>query len=137
MKSTPIQKANKLFFLISKLICLVGLFYIFYYLYIYEDFKDDKNLVKYAVINSIKHSGGKGDHYSMDILYNNEPYNTSLTSKEYYDLQKEKFPNVYFYKNELLTNWVYEQHKRHIYVLLALLILVSISNRYYNKQLQK
>lgn len=137
MKSAPMHKANKIFFIVFKSILLILLIYIFYYLYTYRNFKDSENLIEYTLLTSTKHSGGKGNHYSMDILYNDASHHLSLTIKEYRNLQKNEFPEVYFYQDELLTDWSYEQHKRYLYVLIILFLLISISNRYYNKTLQR
>ena len=131
------HKANKLFFIVFKSILFISLMYNLYYLYTYRNFKDNKNLIEYTLLTSTKHTGGKGNHYSMDILCNDESYQLTLTSKEYQNLHKNEFPDVYFFQDEILTDWSYEQHKRYLYVLIILFLLISLTNRYYNKTIQR
>ena len=137
MKSTSMQKANKIFFIVSKSILFILLMYKLNYLYTYRNFKDNKNLIEYTLLKSTKYSGGKGNHYSMDILYNDKSHQLTLTSKEYQNLNRKDLPDVYFYQYELLTDWSYEQHKRYLYVLIILFLLISITNRYYYKTIQR
>lgn len=129
-------KANKILFIVFKTILLILLSYNFYYLYTYRNFKENKNSIEYTLLTSTKHSGGKGKHYSMDILYNDGSHHLSLTSQEYRNLNNNEYPAVYFYQDELLTDWSYEQHKRYLYVLFFLLIISVFSNVMYcrNKQ---
>ena len=91
MKSTSMQKANKIFFIVSKSILFILLMYKLNYLYTYRNFKDNKNLIEYTLLKSTKYSGGKGNHYSMDILYNDKSHQLTLTSKEYQNLNKKTY----------------------------------------------
>lgn len=95
-------------------------------LYNDKDYSNDLNLIEYSVVSYKENSGGKGNHYDMNILFEGEKNSLSITSKEYYGIKKGVFPKVYRYNSGLLTDWTYEQKKRYIYVFLILMIFTNV-----------
>ncbi|HUH25428.1 MAG TPA: hypothetical protein VLY87_02280 [Flavobacterium sp.] len=106
-------------------------------MYKYKDFKKDNDGIKYEILSYTKNSGGKGEHYSLSVLYKEKVNKLSITSNEYENIINGIFPKVYFYKETLITDWSYEQRKRYIYVFLFLVVFTNIVFYFNSKKFHK
>jgi len=121
------KKSNQYLLLFFNVLFICAILYNLFRLYNYKDYNNDSNLIVYSIISYKENSGGKGNHYDMDILYDGETHTLSITGREYREIKKGVYTKVYRYNGELLTDWTYEQKKRYIYVFLILLIFTNVA----------
>lgn len=55
-----------------------------------------ENPIAYEVIASKVNKGGRGESFDMTVLYQKQPYELSITGKDYRNLKKGKYPVLYY-----------------------------------------
>lgn len=129
------NKLNQYLLLFLNILFICFILYSLFRLYNEKDYSNDSNLIVYSVVSYKENSGGKGNHYDMNILYDGVKTTLSITSKEYSGIKEGVYPKVYRYNDELTTDWTYEQKKRYIYVFLILMIFTNFAF-YLNRRME-
>lgn len=129
------KKLNHYLLLFFNILFIGAISYNSFRLYNDKDYNNDSNLILYSLVSYKENSGGKGNHYDMDVLYDGEKNSISITGREYSEIKKGVHPKVYRYNGKLLTDWTYEQKKRYIYVFLILMIFMN-SIFYFNRRIK-
>ena len=74
--------------------------------FIYTKVLNDNENVNYSYLNKTVHSGGKGKYYTMQVDFDNQVYDVSLTSQQFSDVENGNYPKLFLTEdNELITNW--------------------------------
>lgn len=74
--------------------------------FIYTKVLNDNENVNYSYLNKTDHSGGKGKYYTMEVDFDNQVYDVSLTSQQFSDVENGNYPKLFLTEdNELITNW--------------------------------
>lgn len=101
----------------------------------YLDFKSsliNNKPLSYLFIEERINTGGRGESYEMDFLYNNNKYSISITSTEYDLIQEGKYPNLYFSKNsnKFFSKWEIKKSFRISILFFSLFIFTIIPYAY-------
>lgn len=94
--------------------------------FIYTEVLNDNENVSYSYLNKKVHSGGKGKYYTMEVDFDNQVYDVSLTKAQFSDIESGNFPKLFLTEdNELITNWNLIITKR-VIVVTAIGFLISV-----------
>jgi len=94
--------------------------------FIYTKVLNDNENVNYSYLNKTVHSGGKGKYYTMEVDFDNQVYDVSLTKAQFSDVENGNYPKLFLTEdNELITNWNLIIAKR-VIVVTAIGFLISV-----------
>jgi hypothetical protein len=74
----------------------IAIFQLKYYM-LYKNIRDNKEPIKYEYIDKIIHKG-RGAYYQIKISYEQTEAIVDITSKNYYEIDKNKFPLIFYSK---------------------------------------
>lgn len=94
--------------------------------FIYTEVLNDNENVSYSYLNKKVYSGGKGKYYTMEVDFDNQVYDVSLTKAQFSDIESGNYPKLFLTEdNELITNWNLIITKR-VIVVTAIGFLISV-----------
>jgi len=76
------HKLNRNIVILLNAIYLVLISYNVNILVLNKNYKNESNLIKYSIVAYKEHSGGKGNHYDMDVLFNDKVTTLSYLLQE-------------------------------------------------------
>ena len=94
--------------------------------FIYTEVLNDNVNVNYSILSKKIHSGGKGKYYTMQVDFDNQVYDVSLTSQQFSDVESGNYPKLFHTKdNELISYWNLIIAKR-VIVVTAIGFLITV-----------
>ncbi len=83
--------------------------------------------ISYSYVDRKINTGGRGESYEMTITYDKKKYKINLTSKEYYEINDEMFPILYYSKgnNLVFSEWEMKRAYR-IFLVFIIMFLITI-----------
>jgi hypothetical protein len=103
--------------------------------FVYQSISAEGKPIKYVYVARQIHKGGRGEYYTMIISYKEEQQTIDITSKNYWELEKNIFPVLFYSKSDdtIFGNWVIKLKFR-LAVLFFVAFLITFLPLKYFKQ---
>lgn len=108
------RKRKFLIINIIRVIFLILIYTSYQNFHVYDKVIKANNSIKYEIINTEKHSGGRGSYFSISVKYLDKEYNLNITSNTYKSILSKKFPALYYVENKdkVISDWQRTVSKR-------------------------
>jgi hypothetical protein len=130
---------NIIFVITIRIIFIVLIFKTYNNYITYRKIIDNSKIIKYEVIKTEIHSGGRATSYSLTINYLSNKYSLNITSRVYKNIQNKIYPDLYYVesKDKVISNWQMKLSKRLFILFIICLVISFIPSLKLNKYMGK